>query len=439
MKRNTLILSILSLLLMISCTSQPKQENTANNLAFGVTNLSDEEYPDNPDIGFRSKNYQNQFFKNGEIIEKEAFTFDFVFQTINGDTITVHNFDVSELIPTIPNSVKGDDYLTYISIINQEWNRNQLRFSPDQYSSSFDGIVRLDIARNCLNAYLWEIIIYIEEDGKSTPYTHGWFDFPHELYRQLFEAKNKVSFTKYQTPLENWVDPESKVVDLNKLRSIYQTRYTIITDHSDMMYPVKNARKKKFKEIIFPKSFETMRDLQTDSALFATFTPPGYYNKKDPRKTELGRLHQLMDGLVAQTKKDSSIYSMVHLNFKHKNDSTITSLILGGLDFNSFPVLPIEDANKGWKSSMGIGNHSFYEKYQNHINTQTVSSPYFAVLLDGNGKWLDSHKIGIDGPIFHFEDEERTKLHMWLLSFERHALVGHYVFQLHNEKEYYQP
>ena len=52
------------------------------------------------------------------------------------------------------------------------------------------------------------------------------------------------------------------------------------------MYPLAGAREKKFKEIIYPQSFKNMRDLQTDSALFATFTPPGFYNKKDPRATD---------------------------------------------------------------------------------------------------------------------------------------------------------
>ena len=52
------------------------------------------------------------------------------------------------------------------------------------------------------------------------------------------------------------------------------------------------------------------------------------------------------------------------------------------------------------------------------------------VLLDENGKWLDSHTIGIDGPLLHLDENDPTLLHVWLLSFERHALVGHYTIQL---------
>jgi len=46
------------------------------------------------------------------------------------------------------------------------------------------------------------------------------------------------------------------------------------------------------------------------------------------------------------------------------------------------------------------------------------------VLLEEKGKWLDSHKLGVDGTIFHFSDNDKKTLHLWLLSFECHSLVG---------------
>ena len=78
---------------------------------------------------------------------------------------------------------------------------------------------------------------------------------------------------------------------------------------------------------------------------------------------------------------------------------------------------------------MGIGNHTFYETNDVHNSVHATDNQYYAMFLDREGNWLDSHTIGIDGPIFHFEDEERRILHLWLLSFERHALVGHYVIK----------
>jgi hypothetical protein len=430
--------SFLLLLALVRCDSPQaningKLEKEKQDYPIAITNLSDEEYPDDPDIGYRSVDYQNDYFLDARLIkvsDENKFQFDFEFNGKNGDIIHFHNLDLSEFIPTIPSGVSKDEYLSYISCINQEWNRNQVRFSPDYFESNNSDIVRVDMARNCLNAYLWEVIFFTEEDEKVVPYSHGWFDFPHELYSKLFQNKNGVTFDTYQKPLENWVDPESKKIDLGLLRTILDSMEIETIDLSDEMYPVAGAREKKFKEIIFPTDFSSMRDLQTDSALFATFSPPGFYNRADPRTTELGRFHHLQSSTLCAVSSliKPDTLSELTLNFRHRNDSTFTTLVFGGLDFTQFPVLSVEEANSGWKSSMGIGNHPFYETYQEHIALPAGDNPYYALLLDSDGKWLDSHKVGIDGPIFHFADEERTELHLWLLSFERHALVGHYVF-----------
>jgi len=75
------------------------------------------------------------------------------------------------------------------------------------------------------------------------------------------------------------------------------------------------------------------------------------------------------------------------------------------------------------------GNHSFHESHPKHEHCCSKTNSYFAFLADEQGNWLDSHEIGIDGPIFHWDDERPNLLHLWLLSFERHTLVGHYEIQ----------
>ena len=147
----------------------------------------------------------------------------------------------------------------------------------------------------------------------------------------MFEQKNDISFEQYKKPLENWVDPPSKKIELTVLRKVIDTINIDFKDESDKMYPIKGARKKKFKEIIYPKKVTTMKDIQTDSSLFAPFAPPGIYDK--------------------------------------------------------------------------------------HLQTKTKNPPYYAFLRDEEEKWLASHKIGIDGPIFYFSDTKRKELNLWLLLF----------------------
>ncbi|MEM9990320.1 MAG: hypothetical protein AAF738_01085 [Bacteroidota bacterium] len=417
-----------------AAATSTEETTTKSQYTFLIKNLSDEEYPDNPDIGFRAGNYQSNYFTTGNLTAGKApFVWSFTFHAKDGNTFELPELNISEFIPTIPISVKADDYLSYIACINQEWNRNQVRFQPTEFECTTPEIVRMDMARNCLNAYLWEVILYIQEDQKTVPYAHGWFDFPKDLYAQLFEAKNQLPFERYQKPLENWVDPANQPVNFTYLRTVVDTLNISYRDLSDSMYPLEGARKKKRKEVIAPANFTHMRDLQTDSARFATFTPPGFYNKKDPRHTELGRIHQLKDLKMYHIKCGDTTQKLqeLALQFQHKNqEQRITQFVLGGIDLATIPVLEETAVNKGWKSSMGIGNHPFYETYVEQLAHQAATSPYYALLLDGKGNWLDSHKVGIDGPILHFSDPARKTLHLWLLSFERHALVGHYEIKL---------
>ncbi len=426
------LLSVLLFGALLSCDNASEKKRQASDaLEFKIQNLSDEEYPDNPDIGFRAADYNSDWFTEGtiEISAEDAWNSELSFCTNTRDTITIEDLNLSEFIPTIPHQLKDDPYLSYIACINQEWNRNQVRFMSGEFRTSDDRIVRVDVARNCLNAYLWEVIVYVSEEGNTVPYAHGWFDFPHAQYAELFEFKNEEPFETYKAALENWIDPESKPIDLARLRSVLDSVPLSYADSSNAMYPLAGARKKKFKEIIFPETFATMKDLQTDSALFATFTPPGFYNRKDPRTTELGRFYTLSNAEVNRIESylNGDTLHEIDLEFVHKDGAKSTTLVLGGLDFDEFPVLEPEAANQGWKTSMGIGNHTFYEDYTTHRATKAAENPYYGLLLDSEGKWLDSHKLGIDGPVFHFADSDRTELHVWLLSFERHALVGHYV------------
>lgn len=419
--------------LTISCDllNDPKKSTIQDSwYFFQIQNLSDSKYPDNPDKGFRATQHNENLLTEGSVyINKQNATFRFF--TNKGDSIVFKPTYIMEFMPIVHKDFQ-DTYINFVTCINQEWNRNQVQFSPEYFHSSISNVNRIDIARNCLQSYLWEVIIYVEEDGKTKTLTHGWFDFPKEPYKALFEKKNGVAFEEYKKHLEQWNDLDTKKVDLTYLREPLMKKSIRFVDSSEAMYPLKGARKKKFKNIVYPKRFETMKDLQNDSTLFATFSPPGYYNTDDPRETELGRFYHLQDVEVWKVKSKISQGNLneFRLEFVDKQKQRKTTLLIGGIELKNIPILPREKANSGWKNSMGISNHSFYETYSTHIQQVSKNNPYYALLLDEKGRFLDSHHTGIDGPLMHFTDSEKNELHIWLLSFERHALVGHYVIWL---------
>ena len=192
-------------------------------------------------------------------------------------------------------------------------------------------------------------------------------------------------------------------------------------------------RAKKKINVIYPAKYNKIDDFLTDSTLFATFSPPGFYNTSDPRKTKLSLLADLRKVVVRNVVSNNATkdsLTELQLTFLSKDKKMETSVVVGGIDLSEIPVLSVENAHQGYQMPMGIGNHSFYEKYQKCLANPSLENPYYSLIVDSEGRFLDSHDIGIDGPLLHFDKEDNHKLHIWILSFERHAFVGHYLVDL---------
>lgn len=429
MNKVLLLIGVCFVAFAMSCDSAKSPDPAEQNpFQLAITQLGDQAYPDNPDIGFRASEYDSAYFESASLTPTAEFQANFEFKTKEG-SLRLDSILLFEFIPTIPNGIKGDASTELIAVVNQEWNRNQVSLSLEHFQSADSRIKRVDLARNCLRSGLWECIPYIEEQGKQQPLAHLWFEFPMGYYQALFDAKNDRKFVEFEPHLVEWKDLPNAPINLASLRTIQDSLELTFADLSQEMYPIAGAREKKFKEVISPSEFNTMKQLQTDSSRFATFSEPGFYNRQAPRKTELGRFNNL-DKVWLKSNTTESSNVELDLEFTHSNGSTKTHFVLGGVDWKKVPTLPAHSANQGWKSSMGIGNHPFYEGYEEHLAHQAKENSYYALLLDHEGRFLDSHLIGVDGPLLHFDDAEPNLLHLWILSFERHALIGHYTIDL---------
>ena len=412
-----------------------------------IRQMSDDSYPDNPDIEIRHPFYDQPVYKDIVFKKLGSGNYDVVCtpKTENTDELAIRDINVMEFIPLIVEQVRGDKYASYVSIINQEWNRHQVRFGPDKFTltggKEKEKIVRVDLARNCLNAYLWELIVYAEDkadENKVKPYYHGWFNFDKELYSELFKQRNggEINFEDYSKYLVDWVTPENKYFDLSLLRAVGDEEEIEFETHNKKLYTIVGERKKKQKNIISPKKFKNIDDFLHDYTRFATFTPPGYYNTEDPRPTELSRfaiLDLVKRKVVTSTNSEKTRCYELEMQFKRRSDDVKTKFIIGGIEPDKIPTLSVAEAHKGWQMSMGISNHSFYEDYQTQQDNPAAENPFYAMLMDQNDNWLDSHMIGTDGPLFHYDEKDENLVHLWLLSFERHAFVGHFTFELPKE------
>ena len=423
-----------------SCSNNSDDFNYASST---IRELSDEEYPDNCDIESRSDLWNKFNHSLFQVTRNDSldFTVRILPENEFSDTITFSNINLLSWIPTIPDHISENSYLVEIGIINAEWNRQQVRFDFGEFQMSSNHeesqkTIRVDLARNCLNSYAWEVITFTEDSGKIKPMYHGWFDFPKALYRELFDEVNegKLTFAQFKDHLELYKDPRKEIVDLSVLREVENEKIVGFSDFRMQSYPMTAARKSKYKNIVCPASPVLINDMLTDSTTYSTFQWPGFYDTSDPRPSTLSMLGIPKNVTVRKTVSKNSAQDFCYefdVAFARNTDTNyITRVVIGGIFPSALKQLPLEEYNEGIKKPMGIGNHGFYEHVDYASTHSSSESPYYGFILDEEGKWVDSHFFGVDGPILHLDENDENLLHFWLLSFERHAMVAHLTFPI---------
>lgn len=79
---------------------------------------------------------------------------------------------------------------------------------------------------------------------------------------------------------------------------------------------------------------------------------------------------------------------------------------------------------------MGIGVSPFFQSYEDLQKSPPSQSSYFSMVLDENSRWINHHDMAVDGPVMHRDIKDPNLLHVYLLSYERHSLIGHFLIQL---------
>jgi hypothetical protein len=416
------------------------QDKVKKSYSITLKTATDSDYPNNNMIGFKSRFNGVFSHKEALIIENENGTYDFEVFPNNGesDTLRVNNVNLLEFMPTIPNHVKTDNYLSFLAVLNQEWNRIEVKFNPKLFSAQGNGteknvITRFDIANNCLKKGLWEILTFTTENGNDSLYYQSWFDFPDSLYNQLFFKRNGVSIEKYDDMLKNYSHEKGKKVNLLALRQVKSEKNSVFQNLNEAYYPLKGERETKLKNIIYPKTIQSINDFLTDKTSFATFAPPGQYTRADPRKTQLSRFQHLDKVVLLQTVSNNAQATFAHeiqFFYSDRAKTTATQYVIGGLELDKLPILNAENLHKGWQRPMGISNHSFYNDYDHFIANSSAENAYFSFLLNEKGEWIDSHEVGIDGILLYRDESDVSKIHAFILAFERHSFVGHTVFDM---------
>ncbi|MDP3598906.1 MAG: hypothetical protein Q8S75_18125, partial [Nitrospirota bacterium] len=160
--------------------------------------------------------------------------------------------------------------------------------------------------------------------------------------------------------------------------------------------------------------------------------PPGIYSRADPRDTQLHYLADVTGATVRQIAMAGGPHGLleVELGFRSNQTGESTKLILGGLQISALPALSPQQYDQGWRVPMGIGNPSFVESYDALAANPPMQRTFYGFHLDAQNRWLDHHAIGVDGPLLHRDVADPSLLHLYLLSYERHAILNHIILTL---------
>jgi len=394
--------------------------------------------------------------------------FDFIFESDDPRIarIVFRDIDVSLMTPGLPKYVRGDKGLQRIAVVDRQWNRQQVQFDvpgPHAEVTGGDGFevenLRVaSLAKNCLNAGLWEVLLFTKENGKKAMYYQGWFTFPMGHYKRIWEENTGLSYFSdlngYR--MEHWLDPSGTPIALERLRTACSE--TPIDAQYDPCEPIAYDGEQTRKTLSSNMTVQqTWSDVQaSDQGSFATFLPPGRYHVDAPWGNEFWRLAAFEQAVVRSVQCPSSPDKSLHeieLVFqadpsriekkKHgeftpcrfrrdvgRDKCSTTRIIVGGIDLDSLPVLPKQNYSKGLYMPMGIGVPPFYQTYEELQANPPTCSPYYSFMLNEKSQWIDHHKAAIDGPVLLRDADNPDLIHMYLLSYERHVLVAHFVLPI---------
>ncbi|MCB1181190.1 MAG: hypothetical protein KDK55_04130 [Chlamydiia bacterium] len=447
-----------------------------------ITEFTPLEYPDDPaSLSTFYQRYTNRrlhLSKTGETL----FDFTFISDDKNVATITLQGIDLSLFIPLVPSWIKGNLSMEKITLVEREWNRQQVSFTPDSPQFTITGgdgfetqnLISCELTRNCLNAGLWEILLYSNEEGNKVLYYHGWFEFPLGHYKEVFEKINQLSYWRHWHRLEHWSSPAGKKIDLETLRTPLETLPLKTVDLSNERVIARGEQYRKLRTLSAEKVLN-WRDFLTyrEHVAFATFLPPGRYEVSSRWENEYERINTLETAILRRVKCPACTTHLFEIECVYRNNLkkrefgkasirnlirrsgaeaiqlqpvtqsysktdasscfgsySINRLIIGGIDLSQVPILRTEDYDKGYQMPLGISVPPVFQSYDALQLVPTEINPYYSFMIDAQNGWIDHHKAAIDGVILHRDTDAPEILHFYLLSYERHTLIAHYKLYL---------
>jgi hypothetical protein len=377
----------------------------------------------------------------------DGMTFDVSAALKKGDSITnvtLAGIDLGLMIPTTPEAIRGHKDLEKWFLSEREFNRQRVGFAPDsphiqlEKGSELDGKeISVNLTNNCLGSGRWEFTVFSEENGEKERLYQGFFSFPIQRYRELFEVANQTSYWNHAKSMEGWPGfnfLKGMPFDLETLRKVdseYEVTARSLDDESIL---TKSEQETKANLIVYndagrqPQTWQEMRQAQVQ---FQSFVPPGIYDESRLWDTNYSEIANFSGATVRQvtSKITNQPLHEIELTFQNSKGQ-IRRLIVSGLNLQDVPQLPNDKYYEGIYRPMGFGT-PFTQDYEKLKRNVPSKSPFFSILLDENNQVMNYRgDVGINGLVIYRDIDNPKLVHIHPLSYERITLVGHYLVDL---------
>ena len=415
---------------------QARKYAVADTMTVPLREFSMAEYPENPaELSVATGRYGHRQLT---LVKKDDTHFDFLLEPGDDRTARVvwKNVDAALFATSQPAWTRTHAGNQLIALTDREWNRQQVSFkatSPMVEITGGDGWERTnlfsaEIAKNCLNAGLWEIQLFSQEGGNKAEYYHAWFTFPLGHYRALVERNSGIRYADFWTRLEHWRNPAGTVMDLNGLRTVLREESCAATFDRTERVAVGGEQKRKQRTTL-AANVRTYGDWYDGRPVaFGSFIKPGRYSNAHPHGNELWRIGEYVKATWREVKSPATPEPQQELEivFRDTRTGEENRFIVGGFRAEKLPALATADYAKGYYMPLGIAIPPFMGSYDDQVKTPPWTTPYYSLLVDSGTRWLNHHDLALDGQVLHRDDKDPNLAHLYLLSYERHAILAHF-------------
>ncbi|HSS44544.1 MAG TPA: hypothetical protein VLO07_04300 [Thermoanaerobaculia bacterium] len=329
--------------------------------------------------------------------------------------------DLGLLVPRVPRLARGNEALTRLALIQREFNRNEV------HNPMPDG-VDFSIANNCLERGLWEVKIARQDAGKTVTVFHAWFTLPKEEYARLFrEVNGGLDEARFDGLFSSYPGVGGFVLPLEELRGVKSERELApleihAADPLDRLTEQKN--KMKLLRTAGITTFGNFARPANQPVMLAKFNVPGMYDPADSMRFDLTWLARPARIVWREVEgaRAPGVFPEVEVRFENGYRILAADARLADLPVRH--LVPAVEADV-LKLVCGIGTPTIHATAGERAAELSEDRPRYLMILDAKGNHVDNHLTGVDGLYAWREDGDPGQLHLWLVGYERIALVAH--------------